>query len=982
MPTRTEAIFDLKDQMSRGLDTIHSSSTRLDRALEHLDTTAERLGRNTAIDKWAATSSTGLKVMNTEIDASIAKIAELKAESAALGRDKVEAEVKVKGVREALAEVMALRAVLSSLGGNRVDLPPEVRSALPPSFRQGFENVMGQRVDRAVLTPLAQLPGGGGTSTGALPATEKLDRSLTTFDRDLRALTPSAGVPFANPSRALVPSAGGAGSSVSGERAFQLGVSAAYGALQGAGGGSGGGGSAFSGGGIPGGASGGGGGGGGLGLGGLALAAAPLLGGGVASTAGGLVSAAGGGIAGLAAGAGALIPAAGAIAIGGGALKLGAKPVTTAIQGVTQALQQNEETRAQQPGQVAAAREQFASQMAQQREQFTQQRALAAEQRAVALSQLTSTGQGPGTFQYIQAQKTQALQERQQKQAEAASVAQARQQQARSEAERRNAAARQESEAINAGLRAAHIQPGTQAASRVLGTAGQVKAFQGQYAQAFVGGARGAQTFGAIDQGLGFLSGPGLKLVTSQWDAFFPVVDKTLTRIEHFVSSKQGSAELALWTNALPLLAEDVTKLAGGAFKLGGTLTSITAPATHAGLSYLTEDFGKLNAYFQTPTGISTMHSTFAAAQPVIKSTAGFVGAIAKGFDEMLTHGGGQAWTQIMQAATRDVPGLVAWMDRGTANLPQLGGALHALGQDMKLLFGETGEFAIALKLLTEFFNLIGGLGPGAVQGAGTAIATAGLLKFAGGKLGGGKALSALDTALVGAPLAAGAGSAALGTAETAVLGAGALGGTNLLSKLGKFASKPSTGILSALVGGVTTATSANPVPGLLGGAAGAGLAGLGIALAPETFGLSTLLTLGGLGATVGSIFSGGKHEGAKPVPVLEPSGVNSQALLQSYFNQRYYVPEATGTPAGGGRGALGPTGYAGVAPTTYYRGAPIIKAGSSGPAAERELAAFQGTERQISQQTLSQGNQLRELVQSYREITHQVNLAKHGSQE
>ena len=55
---------------------------------------------------------------NAVIDDAKKNIAELRGETDALKRQRIDVDVKVKGGREALAEVLALRAALASLSGS------------------------------------------------------------------------------------------------------------------------------------------------------------------------------------------------------------------------------------------------------------------------------------------------------------------------------------------------------------------------------------------------------------------------------------------------------------------------------------------------------------------------------------------------------------------------------------------------------------------------------------------------------------------------------------------------------------------------------------------------------------------------------------------------------------------------------------------------------------------------------------------------
>ena len=130
MAVRSEAVLALRDQMSEGLKRIESHSKGTDRALEHLDKTADRFNANRSVEAWASRNDKALDSFDKHVDSSIKKVGELRAAVDALGHDKVTAEVKVKGVKEALAETMALRAMLASMGGKQITLPSDVRAAL------------------------------------------------------------------------------------------------------------------------------------------------------------------------------------------------------------------------------------------------------------------------------------------------------------------------------------------------------------------------------------------------------------------------------------------------------------------------------------------------------------------------------------------------------------------------------------------------------------------------------------------------------------------------------------------------------------------------------------------------------------------------------------------------------------------------------------------------------------------------------------
>jgi hypothetical protein len=914
-PSRYEAEYALKDSMSNPLERINNVAKQTEEQLKSLDNQTKTLGRSDGIATWVRRSDEDLAKFDKSADNTIKKIGEIKAASEAIGRDTVTVKVTTSGVDATLAKLMAIRALQNQIGGRNVQLSSATRQALPTGFAQDFERLSSSGAG-TVAMDATDIRSGGGLSGGAAPGGDvtSLRSSIDSLRRSVDAATPGrTGGSFGNPGRSLAPGAGG---------------------------------SMFGGGGRslapPGGA---GGGGAGFGLLPTALSAAPLLLGGFAPPLAGLAAAAGGGIAGLAAGYAQAAPAAVALKVGEGVLKAGFQPVQQAVSTSSSALAANAMTAQQFPLQVSNARQANTYQLAQQGLSYQHSVAIQNQQNAIQNQQLAAAGLGPGTFQYAQAQQGQQLAARQAAQNEAYTVQQMKAQQAQQMALMRQSERQQLAQTLR--------QPGVTRQS--LAVARQERALQGQVRNTFGGNnTRGREQYGAIGGALSFAQGPGMDILTHQWDAFFPVVDRTLNRLEKFGSSKSGQDQISMWTRDLPTIAGEVASVAGHAAALGGTLTHDIAPFTERGLSELDTKFGHLNSYFESPTGISSVNKTFSNAQPVIKSTAGFVGAMAKGFDSMLTGGGGMMFSRIMTSLAGDVPKVVSYMDKGTNTVPQFMHAVATFGSIIGNIFGPGSALGLGLtmldSLLTTIHQLTSSLSGPQMLALEGLLAAGGLARFSAGSRGKTGGIAAAAGSMMAGPAGlllgaagflpgVGGGRGGRGGALGAAASEGRLRG--LLGRSGDVRNVFQA--QRALGGGMFESAGAGLRAGGFGGRLGAGvgipLALMG-ALTSASSGGSTLqnvlgdaLTGGSLGAMTGNPFAiaggaiaggvaglfglgGSKPQAAKPI-TLTPNDVTDQGTLQRYFDQQLIQQSMVGghtvQPVGGSKGGTSQSMFVGA---------------------------------------------------------------------
>ena len=453
----------------------------------------------------------------------------------------------------------------------------------------------------------------------------------------------------------------------------------------------------------------GGGGGGGGGLLGMAALAAPILPG-ILSAIGGLGAAAGGGAAALGLGAAAAAPAMGAAMIGGGLLKVGTQPLTSGITSANQYLQQQQMAAVMAPQQLAA------------------QQQMTAAQNQAQLAGLRAMGLGPGTQQYAQAASQMAVQAQQAKM-----QFQIQQQQQKAQAKAQFTAQMQ-----NIG-----INPEV-----ALELANQVSGIQAQFGRTMSGGARGGQQQRVAGRLLGYAQGPGMNMIGQAYDPFANVAERAIGSqggggMLGYLGSKQGQSEVQQTAQALAGVAGPLTTIAGDAARLGMTLTRDIAPFTMQLEGSLASKLGSAQEWAGSASGITAINSAFDSAKPVWGAVAGFVDQLGKGFDHLLTGGGGAAAASLINDMSRGVPGLVNWMDKGTQELPGLVTLFEDLLRALKPIFDSQGLLPTALPILQTFTNLLGDLTKALGPVGSTALLAGGALAMRGkgggrGGIGGG----------------------------------------------------------------------------------------------------------------------------------------------------------------------------------------------------------------------------------------------------
>ena len=617
---------------------------------------------------------------------------------------------------------------------------------------------------------------------------------------------------------------------------------------------------------------GGGGGGGGGGLLGMAMMAAPVLPG-LLQAVGGLGAVLGGGVAAGGLGMAALAPAYASGMAGAGLLKLGTQPLMAGVTGAGSYLQQQQMAATMAPVQLAAMQQQSA----------VQNQAQLAGMRAVGL--------GPGTAQYEQAATQMAFQAQQQQ-----LQFQLQQQQQKTQARAQFVAQMQ-----NIG-----VDP-----AMALNLANQVQGIQTEFGRTMTGGARGAQQMRVANRALGFARGPGMSMIGNAYDPFANVAERAVGRqggggLLGFLGSAGGKDQVQQTADALAGIAGPLTTIAGEAGKLGMTLTRDIAPFTMQLEGSLAGKLGSANEWAGSAKGITEINSAFSSAKPVWGAMAGFIEAVGKGFDHLLTGGGGAAAASMLNDMSRNVPGLVDWMNRGTGVLPGLTSEFGALLRALKPIFDSEGLLPTALPILRAFTDLFGTLthligGPAssallggaalAMRGRGgggllsALIPGAGLLGL-GGK-GGAKAAASEEKGLFSAIRSA------IGPGEGTWGGVG----TAALSTATGFA--PAIGLTGALLAmSQPKGSTGGLLSGIISGATAGGLAGVSLPLPGADLVTGAIgAVLGGLGGAAVNLF-GGQSKGKKPTPppIQFGAAATSQDLL-AYLNQTFSTPGTPGTP-------------------------------------------------------------------------------------
>jgi hypothetical protein len=892
MPAKSEAIFTVRDADAvAALDRMYAAADKTEGKLREIDAKATELGNNKGLAKFAASAATALKAFDDRIDASKRKVSEFKAALDEMHGKVV--DIDVTGVDRALAEVLALKAAISGLDGKTVSLPSEVRAALPAGYSTAMDSTRDIRLSslftsaRPLLSPGggARLPPIGGGQDPALAlmnAVDGLSAEIRRLSQASQGITPGSGVP--DPVRTYVSggSGGGGGRGIPLPGPGRLPMQAA-------------------------------------------LAALPLLGGAAQALGGvGAVAGAAGGALGL--GYAAALPALPAVMIPRMVGQIAAQPIMQGIQAGTSYLQQQAIGNAMAPTMLAG-------QIAQQQFGYQQQQQMTAAQNQAQLAGLRAMGLGPGTAQYSQAVGGQLM-----------AAAQARVQQHVQEQQTRQQFALQQrlqQQQARAQFVAQAQDLGINPQVALAGARG-VRGLRQQLGQTFGAGTRGAEQMDVLQGALGAARGGGMAILVQQWDQFFPVVDRTLTRIEKFVGSKTGQQEIAYWTQGLPAVAQGLTDMAGGVARLAGNLTHDLAPWTAKLSEGLAGWLGRKADWAASTDGVKTINGLFEHAAPVWASMGRAAGAIGKGIGDLVAGPGSGTAASFFDNIARHVGPLVDYMNRGVGMLPQLVDTIKSIGRDIAPLVSSSGPFNLLLKILQGVADAIGAIE--GVPGGSFALAGVGgvaLAKAGKGRGGGmGMATGALSL-LSGSPLGllgvlpglfgggGGRGGRAAGGAAGAAAEEGFIsraltaeaGGPVKLSDLRRLSNMvgrgtvarglgrqalstltrpgvglPIAGLAAAyLASGGTGSTAGNVATGALSGAIGGASIG---SLFP---GPGTVIggIVGGIAGGVGGLLSSGG--GSKVPQFLAPDALTSSAALAKYANQAVYDDKHGGAFAGYG---------------------------------------------------------------------------------
>jgi hypothetical protein len=870
----------VQDEASASLDRIAAAADKVDRAFASVQTQSAELAEDRGPERFSDRTVAGFAALSDEAKHGRDAVAELKHELDSLP-DSREIRISTPGMDKAIAQSIALNHLNN--GSSTGPLPSSVRNSLDPSMVNAIDQLASRPFDRNVGA--SNMVGGGGISSSFVNGAQVSDRGVIEEIRGLRSDLKGYASNGGN---------GSMGAMIARER--------------GAGNLGGGGGIA----GLLGGAIGAGEGGGGIAS--LALLGAGLIPG-AASVVGGLGATLGGGVAAAGVGYASAIPAMIAAQVAKQVLTIGSKPVVSAISGASSMLQSVQQMQIADPQQITSLKQGQA-----------QQQILTQAQNQQTLAALTASGQGPGTEAYAQAVGQMEMTARTTGITNAEAITQARQQQKLAISQARQAWAQ--------GLQQTYgIDP-----TMALNVARRTQGLQMQFGRAFGGGERGQEQYGLINQGLTFAGGAGMNILGNQWDQIFPAASSVAQGAIRGLSSRGGQADIASATSGLPSIVRDLGAVATNAAKLGGVLTQDFSGETGVLATGLANWLGTKEQWASSSAGISSINASIQAASPVWSGFAGFVGAVGKGLDTMLVGGGGAEAARFFDDMTRDVPGIVNWMDQGIGTLNKLGPLMSNFGRIVRGVFGGQGDFGSALSILESVSGLLGTitrlLGPTGSQallaglgaerllhgGGGGASGALGLLGFgrgggaagaaessvsrsvemdlkksglftrlAGGALGGLSSISPL-LAVGGLALASSGGSPLEQAAGYGATGLGTtLMGVKAVNKIGAYIARRAAGSVAdaavadggeaALVGGVE-ATGAGLDASVIGAPAGLAIGAAGLAI-----------------PFIAKLLGGSSKKAPAATPLLQAGSITSAAQLSQYLNQSFTTPGVT-TPA------------------------------------------------------------------------------------
>lgn len=281
-----------------------------------------------------------------------------------------------------------------------------------------------------------------------------------------------------------------------------------------------------------------------------------------------------------------------------------------------------------------------------------------------------------------------------------------------------------------------NVTPGGMQAAR------ELKDLSKAYQELYTTGSRGQKQFALVNHTLQWAITTGLPLSTKLWGAFFPVLNKNIRALESYFGGQQGQRDISRWTKAFAPLSGQILPALGQAARLIGNVAAGFAPFARWGVSSLAKWFGDKADWAASTSGIAEMNKMTMEAKPIWQGAADVVGALGKGFVDLLGGNSATAATTILERLSGAIPKFVDYIDRAAKYTPNFIDVLSKLAHVAGVAFGPSSGMMLALNLLnnlaTVLEHLTGLLGSNLVSQI-TTVSSALLLGRAagGGKLGG-----------------------------------------------------------------------------------------------------------------------------------------------------------------------------------------------------------------------------------------------------
>ena len=494
-----------------------------------------------------------------------------------------------------------------------------------------------------------------------------------------------------------------------------------------------------------------------------------------------------------------------------------------------------------------------------------------------------------------------------------------------------------------------------------------------QMGQTFAEGHRGAEQFDALNRALDFAGKKGIPLLAREWDRFFPMLDKNLTKLEKWLGSTKGRSELESWMKDLPQISDNMIHMLGSAVRLGGGIVAALGPATKelTGEHGLAGWLGDKADWANSAQGMEKIQDAARAATPIIRSFGRVIGSAGSGIMDLLEGNSGRGAVYVLDTlADRTIPGLVKFMDRAATETPRFVDTLGDLASIAERVFGPGSAFEMAMTLLSGVTGALDDLTK-AAGSAGPVIQAAlgaGLLaRFALGK-----------GPMGAAGLGAGVGSM-IGGAPGMLLGGG-MGYLAMRGRGGAAAVKPGGPLINRIMGagskmspwgigagvvglGIQQAGGGSTFTNVLGGAVGGAGAG-------SIFGPWGALAGGVGGGLLGLLGGGG---GAKAQAQGLPPGPLTAAEARAQIGARtfYAQPKDADRRIGQLRGDLQRDDLDPAVRAKKQHGLDMLLhpqqvAGDMGPRLQAEAA-------RIKQETMDRARSVRELYGNYTKVTAEI---------